>query len=81
MTDQEFIELSKKWLEPVGEILKQLDEASREMTPEQFASEVQSAIDAIPELFDRLQVTAFEDTLRDEITAAMIAGLRQGLRA
>lgn len=74
-TNRELSAIAEVWLAPLDEVIGDLIEKSRTMTPGAFAVEVQRALNEVPGLFDRLDTAALTAELEDDIGAAVIRGL------
>lgn len=74
-TNRELSAIAEVWLAPLDEVIGDLIEKSRTMTPGAFAAEVQRALNEVPGLFDRLDTAALTAELEDDIGAAVIRGL------
>lgn len=77
MTDEQFSDLSAKWLNPIDLALADLIDKSERMTVGAFNNEVERVIGAIPQMFSLLDRQAFIDSLEDQIGEAMLKGLAE----
>ena len=77
MTDEQFTDLSAKWLNPIDLALADLIDKSERMTVGAFNDEVERVIGAIPQMFSLLDRQAFIDSLEDQIGEAMLKGLAE----
>ena len=77
MTDEQFSDLSAKWLNPIDLALADLIDKSERMTVGAFNNEVERVIGAIPQMFNLLDRQAFIDSLEDQIGEAMLKGLAE----
>ena len=77
MTDEQFSDLSAKWLNPIDLALADLIDKSERMTVGAFNDEVERVIGAIPQMFSLLDRQAFIDSLEDQIGEAMLKGLAE----
>ena len=77
MTDEQFTDLSAKWLNPIDLALADLIDKSERMTVGAFNNEVERVIGAIPQMFSLLDRQAFIDSLEDQIGEAMLKGLSE----
>lgn len=75
MTEEEFRELSAKWLNPIDLAMADLIDKSERMTIGSFNDEVEKIISQIPQMFGLLDRQAFIDSLEDQIGSAMLKGL------
>ena len=77
MTDEQFTDLSAKWLNPIDLALADLIDKSERMTVGAFNNEVERVIGSIPQMFSLLDRQAFIDSLEDQIGEAMLKGLAE----
>lgn len=72
-------DLAAEWLAPMDELLGELIEQSRTMTPGAFVEEVNKAIESVPRLFHQLNRQALIDALEAEIGEAVIRGIERNV--
>ena len=77
MTDEQFSDLSAKWLNPIDLALADLIDKSERITVGAFNDEVERVIGSIPQMFSLLDIQAFIDSLEDQIGEAMLKGLAE----
>ena len=68
-------DLAAEWLAPMDELLGDLIEQSRTMTPGAFSAMVDDAVAGIPRMFHELNTQALTDSLEAEIGEAVIRGI------
>lgn len=74
-SDRELSAIAEVWLAPLDEVIGDLMEKSRTMTPGAFSAEVERALVDVPALFDLLNIPALTSELEEDIGAAVIRGL------
>lgn len=79
MTKADMRDLAAEWLAPMDELLGELIEQSRTMTPGAFVAEVNRAIESVPRLFHQLNRQALIDALEAEIGEAVIRGIERNV--
>lgn len=79
MTKADMRDLAAEWLAPMDELLGELIEQSRTMTPGAFTAEVDKVVADIPRMFYRLNTQALIDALEAEIGEAVIRGIERNV--
>lgn len=79
MTKADMRDLAAEWLAPMDEILGDLIEQSRTMTPGAFMSLVDDTVQRIPRMMSQLNTKALTDALETEIGEAVIRGIERNV--
>ena len=79
MTKQDMRDLAAEWLAPMDELLGELIEQSRTMTPGAFSALVDEAVQRIPRMMTELNTQALTDALEAEIGEAVIRGIERNV--
>lgn len=79
MTKADMRDLASEWLAPMDELLAELIEQSRTMTPGAFMSLVDEAVQRIPRMMSKLNTQALVDALETEIGEAVIRGIERNV--
>lgn len=79
MTKQDMRDLAAEWLAPMDELLGELIEQSRTMTPGAFNALVDEAVQRIPRMMTELNTQALTDALEAEIGEAVIRGIERNV--
>ena len=72
-------DLAAEWLAPMDELLGELIEQSRTMTPGAFSALVDDAVSGIPRMFSMLNQQSLTDALESEIGEAVIRGIERNV--
>ena len=72
-------DLAAEWLAPMDELLGELIEQSRTMTPGGFSALVDDAVARVPRMFSMLNQQALTDALEAEIGEAVIRGIERNV--
>ena len=75
MNKADLRDLAAEWLAPMDELLGDLIEQSRTLTPGAFSALVDEAVAGIPRMFSMLNQKALSDALEAEIGEAVIRGI------
>jgi hypothetical protein len=79
MTQDDMRDLAAEWLAPMDELLGDLIEQSRTMTPGAFMALVDEAVAGIPRMFSQLNQQSLADALEAEIGEAIIRGIERNV--
>lgn len=79
MTKADMRDLAAEWLAPMDELLGELIEQSRTMTPGAFNALVDEAVQRIPRMMSELNTQALIDALETEIGEAVIRGIERNV--
>jgi hypothetical protein len=79
MTQDDMRDLAAEWLAPMDELLGDLIEQSRTMTPGAFMELVTEAVQRVPRMFHELNKQALADALEAEIGEAVIRGIERNV--
>jgi hypothetical protein len=79
MTKADLRDLAAEWLAPMDELLGDLIEQSRTLTPGAFDTLVDEAVAGIPRMFSMLNQKALADALEAEIGEAVIRGIERNV--
>ena len=77
MTEEQLAEVSAKWLAPIDEVIADLVDKSQRMTIGAFMREVDEVVLRIPDLWERLDITALEESLNNEMVNAFVKPLEK----
>jgi hypothetical protein len=75
MNKADLRDLAAEWLAPMDELLGDLIEQSRTLTPGAFNTLVDEAVQRVPRMFHELNQQALSDALEAEIGEAVIRGI------
>ena len=79
MTKADMRDLAAEWLAPMDELLAELIEQSRTMTPGAFNALVDETVLRIPRMMSQLNTQALTDALESEIGEAVIRGIERNV--
>ena len=79
MTKADMRDIAAEWLAPMDELLGELIEQSRTMTPGAFMALVDEAVASVPRMFYQLNTQALADALEAEIGEAVIRGIERNV--
>lgn len=79
MTKADMRDLAAEWLAPMDELLGELIEQSKTMTPGAFNALIDEAVARIPRMFSQLNQKALADALEAEIGEAIIRGIERNV--
>lgn len=79
MTKADMRDLAAEWLAPMDEMLAELIEQSRTMTPGAFNALVDEAVQRIPRMMTELNTQALAEALEAEIGEAVIRGIERNV--
>lgn len=79
MTKADMRDLAAEWLAPMDELLGELIEQSKTMTPGAFNALIDETVARIPRMFSQLNQKALADALEAEIGEAIIRGIERNV--
>lgn len=79
MTKADMRDLAAEWLAPMDELLGELIEQSKTMTPGAFNALIDETVARIPRMFSQLNQKALADALEAEIGEAIIRGVERNV--
>lgn len=79
MTEEQLAEVSQKWLAPIDEVIADLIDKSHRMTAGAFYREVDEVVKRIPDLWERLDMNALDESLHDEMVDAFVKPLEKAI--
>jgi len=79
MNKADLRDLAAEWLAPMDELLGDLIEQSRTLTPGAFDALVDEAVQQVPRMFSMLNQKALADALESEIGEAVMRGIERNV--